>query len=115
MQEGVIAIGIERQQPLVEQDVDRLPSSAFHHELGASLAEDRRRIVDEPDVIQGGVLMRKGAEEEPTLEATGEPRVAMAPPASTRVDAPPTASTRLDGVSPASTRLDLIRAQLLRR
>ena len=27
------------------------------------------RIIDEPDVIQGGVLMRKGAEEEPTLEA----------------------------------------------
>jgi cobalt-zinc-cadmium resistance protein CzcA len=26
-------------------------------------------IVDEPDVIQGGVLMRKGAEESPTLEA----------------------------------------------
>jgi heavy metal efflux system protein len=26
-------------------------------------------IVDEPDVIQGGVLMRKGAEEGPTLEA----------------------------------------------
>ena len=25
-------------------------------------------IVDEPDVIQGGVLMRKGAEEEPTLD-----------------------------------------------
>jgi heavy metal efflux system protein len=27
------------------------------------------RIVDEPDVIQGGVLMRKGAEEQPTLDA----------------------------------------------
>jgi cobalt-zinc-cadmium resistance protein CzcA len=27
------------------------------------------RIVDEPDVIQGAVLLRKGAEEEPTLEA----------------------------------------------
>jgi cobalt-zinc-cadmium resistance protein CzcA len=27
------------------------------------------RIIDEPDVIQGGVLMRKGAEEEPTLNA----------------------------------------------
>ena len=26
-------------------------------------------IVDEPDVIQGGVLMRKGAEEQPTLDA----------------------------------------------
>ena len=26
-------------------------------------------VVDEPDVIQGGVLMRKGAEESPTLEA----------------------------------------------
>jgi cobalt-zinc-cadmium resistance protein CzcA len=26
-------------------------------------------IIDEPDVIQGGVLLRKGAEEEPTLEA----------------------------------------------
>jgi cobalt-zinc-cadmium resistance protein CzcA len=27
------------------------------------------RIIDEPDVIQGGVLMRKGAEEQPTLDA----------------------------------------------
>ncbi len=27
------------------------------------------RIMDEPDVIQGGVLMRKGAEEQPTLDA----------------------------------------------
>src|ERR1017187_2336126 len=26
-------------------------------------------IIDEPDVIQGGVLMRKGAEEQPTLDA----------------------------------------------
>ena len=26
-------------------------------------------ILDEPDVIQGGVLMRKGAEEQPTLDA----------------------------------------------
>ena len=26
-------------------------------------------VVDEPDVIQGGVLMRKGAEEQPTLDA----------------------------------------------
>ena len=26
------------------------------------------RIIDEPDVIQGGVLMRKGAEEQPTLD-----------------------------------------------
>jgi cobalt-zinc-cadmium resistance protein CzcA len=29
-------------------------------------------IVDEPDVIQGGVLMRKGAEESPTLEGIHE-------------------------------------------
>src|SRR6202023_1225921 len=27
------------------------------------------RIIDEPDVIQGSVLMRKGAEEQPTLDA----------------------------------------------
>ena len=27
------------------------------------------RIIDEPDVIQGGVLMRKGAQEQPTLDA----------------------------------------------
>ena len=27
------------------------------------------RIIDEPDVIQGAVLMRKGAEEQPTLDA----------------------------------------------
>jgi heavy metal efflux system protein len=30
---------------------------------------DNGRIIDEPDVIQGGVLMRKGAEEQPTLDA----------------------------------------------
>jgi DNA helicase HerA-like ATPase len=53
--------------------------------------------------------------EEHAPEATGEPRPAMAPPASTRLDANPPASTRLDGISPSSNRLDLIRAQLLRR
>jgi cobalt-zinc-cadmium resistance protein CzcA len=40
--------------------------------LGHMARADHRpdgTIVDEPDVIQGGVLMRKGAEEGPTLEA----------------------------------------------
>jgi cobalt-zinc-cadmium resistance protein CzcA len=40
--------------------------------LGHMARADHRpdgAIVDEPDVIQGGVLMRKGAEESPTLEA----------------------------------------------
>jgi cobalt-zinc-cadmium resistance protein CzcA len=40
--------------------------------LGRMARADHRPdgvIVDEPDVIQGGVLMRKGAEESPTLEA----------------------------------------------
>ena len=40
--------------------------------LGRMARADHRPdgvIVDEPDVIQGGVLMRKGAEEGPTLEA----------------------------------------------
>jgi cobalt-zinc-cadmium resistance protein CzcA len=30
---------------------------------------DNGRIIDEPDIIQGGILMRKGAEEQPTLDA----------------------------------------------
>jgi cobalt-zinc-cadmium resistance protein CzcA len=40
--------------------------------LGHMARADHRQdgaIIDEPDVIQGGVLMRKGAEESPTLEA----------------------------------------------
>jgi len=43
--------------------------------LGHMARADHRpdgTIVDEPDVIQGGVLMRKGAEEGPTLEAIHE-------------------------------------------
>jgi cobalt-zinc-cadmium resistance protein CzcA len=38
------------------------------HMARANHMEDGR-IIDEPDVIQGVVLLRKGAEEEPTLEA----------------------------------------------
>jgi len=38
------------------------------HMARANHMEDGR-IIDEPDVIQGGVLMRKGAEEQPTLDA----------------------------------------------
>ena len=44
------------------------PKIRLGHMARANHMEDGR-IVDEPDVIQGGVLMRKGAEEEPTLEA----------------------------------------------
>jgi heavy metal efflux system protein len=43
--------------------------------LGRMARADHRPdgvIVDEPDVIQGGVLMRKGAEESPTLEGIHE-------------------------------------------
>ncbi len=42
--EGVIALGTEYEQTLVQQDVDRLPASAINHELGARLAKDRRRM-----------------------------------------------------------------------
>jgi cobalt-zinc-cadmium resistance protein CzcA len=38
------------------------------HMARANHLEDGR-ILDEPDVIEGGVLMRKGAEEQPTLDA----------------------------------------------
>src|SRR5580692_5876616 len=44
------------------------PKIRLGHMARANHMEDGR-IIDEPDIIQGGVLMRKGAEEEPTLEA----------------------------------------------
>jgi len=44
------------------------PKIRLGHMARANHMEDGR-IIDEPDVIQGGVLMRKGAEEEPTLQA----------------------------------------------
>ena len=44
------------------------PKIRLGHMARANHMEDGR-IIDEPDVIQGGVLMRKGAEEEPTLDA----------------------------------------------
>jgi heavy metal efflux system protein len=44
------------------------PKIRLGHMARANHMEDGH-IIDEPDVIQGGVLMRKGAEEEPTLEA----------------------------------------------
>jgi cobalt-zinc-cadmium resistance protein CzcA len=49
-------------------DVAQGPKIRLGHMARANHMEDGR-IIDEPDVIQGGVLMRKGAEEEPTLEA----------------------------------------------
>ena len=49
-------------------DVTQGPKIRLGHMARANHMEDGR-IIDEPDVIQGGVLMRKGAEEEPTLEA----------------------------------------------
>src|ERR1700722_7795861 len=49
-------------------DVVQGPKIRLGHMARANHMEDGR-IVDEPDVIQGGVLMRKGAEEQPTLEA----------------------------------------------
>jgi cobalt-zinc-cadmium resistance protein CzcA len=44
------------------------PKIRLGHMARANHLEDGR-IIDEPDVIQGGVLMRKGAEEQPTLDA----------------------------------------------
>ncbi len=44
------------------------PKIRLGHMARANHMEDGR-IIDEPDVIQGGVLMRKGAEEESTLAA----------------------------------------------
>jgi cobalt-zinc-cadmium resistance protein CzcA len=44
------------------------PKIRLGHMARANHMEDGR-IIDEPDVIQGAVLLRKGAEEEPTLEA----------------------------------------------
>ena len=44
------------------------PKIRLGHMARANHMEDGR-IIDEPDVIQGAVLLRKGAEEEPTLQA----------------------------------------------
>src|SRR5580698_1648707 len=49
-------------------EVAQGPKIRLGHMARANHMEDGR-IVDEPDVIQGGVLMRKGAEEESTLAA----------------------------------------------
>jgi cobalt-zinc-cadmium resistance protein CzcA len=49
-------------------EVAQGPKIRLGHMARANHMEDGR-IVDEPDVIQGGVLMRKGAEEQPTLDA----------------------------------------------
>jgi cobalt-zinc-cadmium resistance protein CzcA len=49
-------------------EVAQGPKIRLGHMARANHMEDGR-IIDEPDVIEGGVLMRKGAEEEPTLEA----------------------------------------------
>jgi len=44
------------------------PKIRLGHMARANHVQDGR-IIDEPDVIQGAVLMRKGAEEQPTLDA----------------------------------------------
>ena len=49
-------------------EVTQGPKIRLGHMARANHMEDGR-IVDEPDVIQGVVLLRKGAEEEPALEA----------------------------------------------
>jgi len=49
-------------------DVSQGPKIRLGHMARANHLEDGR-IVDEPDVIQGAVLLRKGAEEEATLAA----------------------------------------------
>jgi cobalt-zinc-cadmium resistance protein CzcA len=49
-------------------EVTQGPKIRLGHMARANHMEDGR-IVDEPDVIQGAVYMRKGAEEQPTLDA----------------------------------------------
>jgi cobalt-zinc-cadmium resistance protein CzcA len=49
-------------------DVVQGPKIRLGHMARATHLADGR-IIDEPDVIQGAVLMRKGAEEQPTLDA----------------------------------------------
>ena len=49
-------------------EVTQGPKIRLGHMARANHVEDGR-IIDEPDVIQGAVLMRKGAEEQPTLDA----------------------------------------------
>jgi heavy metal efflux system protein len=49
-------------------EVTQGPKIRLGHMARANHMEDGR-ILDEPDVIQGAVLMRKGAEEQPTLDA----------------------------------------------
>jgi cobalt-zinc-cadmium resistance protein CzcA len=52
-------------------DVVQGPKIRLGHMARANHVEDGR-IIDEPDVIQGAVLMRKGAEEEATLQKIHE-------------------------------------------
>src|SRR6202046_852493 len=57
--------------PLRVRDIAEVaqgPKIRLGHMARANHMEDGR-IVDEPDVIQGAVMMRKGAEEQPTLDA----------------------------------------------
>ncbi len=57
--------------PLRVKDIANVaqgPKIRLGHMARANHMEDGR-IVDEPDVIQGAVLLRKGAEEQPTLDA----------------------------------------------
>jgi cobalt-zinc-cadmium resistance protein CzcA len=49
-------------------DVVQGPKIRLGHMARANHVSDGR-IIDEPDVIQGAVLLRKGAEEQPTLDA----------------------------------------------
>jgi heavy metal efflux system protein len=49
-------------------EVTQGPKIRLGHMSRANHMEDGR-IIDEPDVIQGAVLLRKGAEEQPTLDA----------------------------------------------
>src|SRR5580700_3493387 len=49
-------------------EVTQGPKIRLGHMARANHMEDGR-IIDEPDIIQGAVLMRKGAEEQPTLQA----------------------------------------------
>ena len=46
MHEYVVALRIEHKEPLVEEDVNRLPPGGLDHELRACLAEDCCCVVD---------------------------------------------------------------------
>ena len=47
MNESVVPFGIEHEQALIQQNVDRNLARAVDHEFGSRLAQDRGRLIDE--------------------------------------------------------------------